>query len=215
MFQDRHDAMFVSLFRLIQKWMGVEPTKLGTLPTEVTYTGKHKSVLQWNPKVSTDQWCYHCNPDAILYIHDQKQIFILEAAVTDPSLLGRREADKFGKYTNGICNESTCPCKSSTEEQKLWQSLSYDLKLKNAGYTVDVLTIVVGTGGELDPTTNVRLKEAITKNKISTLPEYRQMIAQAAQRAAAGSATILPKHLARPDTPEGNGLNPYPPMSED
>lgn len=192
----RHDNMLIPLIKLIQAHIKCPITPLGQTP-EPTFKSP-KYALEWNPKYTTFEHCFHNNPDAVFQLIEERLIIIIEGAVCHHTLLQERPGKKNDKYFKGDCGHYPCLCHEIYEENSYTSSLKYNLEKLYPGYRVEVVTMTMGTGGEHDSTTNKDLTDTLIRHKIATSSQIKEMYRAAAQTTACNSATIISKHLAHP-----------------
>jgi len=195
----RHNAMLIPLARLLQKKLDLPITKWGEIPLPLQ-SSKHGEMV-WDQPVSTlNSNCVHNRPDIILTLHKSKRILIIEGAVADLTLIEMRSLAKVETYTNGLCDDSDCRCHKIDSRDIPTIGLRYNMwKVNPNAYSVEVCSIVVGSAGEWNDSTNRRLTDAMIDLNIATSSEMKSVYGHAAQQAACHSAKMLSRHLGRPE----------------
>lgn len=159
----RHNSVLYHLLRMILDRNGIQHN--GTVQTEYS---TDKVRIQCNCKILTIREVEHNVPDLVVYLHERKQIQIIDIAVPYDDNLEMRYNEKIQKYG----------------------PLQIELQKLNPGYKATVIPIVIGAFGVTLPSFQENLKKVLGEN---CLYEAKKLI----RAAISGTFLILTKWESR------------------
>jgi hypothetical protein len=159
----RHNSVLYHLLRMILNRNGIQYN--GTVQTEYA---NDKIRIQCNCKILTIREIEHNVPDLVVYLHERKQIQIIDIAVPYDDNLEMRYNEKIQKYG----------------------PLQIELQKLNPGYKATVIPIVIGAFGVALPSFQGNLMKVLGEN---CLYEANRLI----RVAISGTFLILTKWESR------------------